>query len=213
MPSKFRIRNVFKPLVNALAKLLIKIRVTPNLATIMMLIISFLGFISLVVLQNLLLFSIFVFFTGIMDGCDGAIARLTNKNSVFGRFFDSIMDRISEFFIFLGLLIYSWNQFLWNLIDVKLIIYISFIASIMVSYCRSRAEVFFKGDYDIGLMARSERLFYIFVTMLLAHFYGYVNEFLVIFMWLVIGTFLFRVIKIYNQIKQQAINSRKKENF
>ena len=203
MPSKFRIRYIFKPFVNLIAKGLIRIGVTPNLATVFMLSFSILSCFSLVFLRNLLLFSILIFWMGVMDGCDGAIARLLNKSTKFGGFFDSFMDRISEFFIFLGLLIFHWDQLLWNLIDTKLIIYISFSSSILISYCRARAEVFFKGDFDIGLMARSERLFYLFITMLIAHFYGYTSELLFIFMWLVLGTFIYRMTRIYYMIKKR----------
>ena len=192
MASKFRIRYIFRPLVNLIAKGLIRIGVTPNLATIIMLSFSVVSFISLVFLGNLLFFSIFVFITGIMDGCDGAIARLTGKSTKFGGFFDSFMDRFSEFFIFLGLLIFNKDKFLWGFIDMKLIIFISFLVSIMISYSRARAEVFFKGDFDIGLMARSERLFYLFITMTIAFFYGFMKEFLFIYTLLVIGTFLFQ---------------------
>ncbi len=203
MASKFRIRYIFRPLVNLIAKGLIRIGVTPNLATIIMLSFSVVSFISLVFLGNLLFFSIFVFITGIMDGCDGAIARLTGKSTKFGGFFDSFMDRFSEFFIFLGLLIFSKDKFLWGFIDMKLIIFISFLVSIMISYSRARAEVFFKGDFDIGLMARSERLFYLFITMTIAFFYGFMKEFLFIYMLLVIGTFIFRITHIYYQIKRE----------
>jgi hypothetical protein len=111
------------------------------------------------------------------------------------------MDRISEFFIFLALIVFNWNNYLWVYIDMKLILFISYLTSFMISYCRARAEVFFKGDFDIGLMARSERLFYIFITMLIAHFYGFMSEFLFIYMVLVILTYLFRAKKISNQIK------------
>ncbi|MFX1311580.1 MAG: CDP-alcohol phosphatidyltransferase family protein [Promethearchaeota archaeon] len=203
MPSRFRLRYIFRPLITLIAKGLIKIRVTPNIATIIMLNISILSFVSLVIFRNLLFFSIFVFITGIMDGCDGAIARLTNKSTKFGGFFDSFMDRLSEFIIFLGLFIFNFNEFLWNLINMNLVIFVSFLFSIMISYSRARAEIFFKGDFDIGLMARSERLFYIFITMTLAFFYGFINLFLFIYMWLVIGTFIFRMIKIYYEIKQK----------
>ena len=203
MASKFRLRYIFRPLVNLIAKGLIRIGVTPNLATVIMLSFSVFSFIFLVFFRNLLCFSIFVFITGIMDGCDGAIARLTNNSTKFGGFFDSFMDRFSEFFIFLGLLIFSKNKFLWGFIDMKLIIFISFLASIMISYSRARAEVFFKGDFDIGLMARSERLFYLFITMAIAFFYGFMEEFLWLFMWLVIGTFFFRMTHIYFQIKRE----------
>ncbi len=140
-----------------------------------------------------------------MDGCDGAIARLTNKSTKFGGYFDSVMDRISEFFIFLGLYIYNQNQFLWDKIDMKLIIFIIFLASIMISYSRARAENFFKGDFDIGLMARSERLFYLVITMIISFFWNFDQEFLFLFMWLVLGTFIFRIVKIYNLIKKEGI--------
>ncbi len=208
MPSRFRLRYIFRPLIKLIAKGLIRIGVTPNIATIIMLGFSILSFASLLIFRNLLFFSIFVFITGIMDGCDGAIARLTNKSTKFGGFFDSFMDRISEFIIFFGLFIFNFNEFLWDFIDMNLVIFISFLISIMISYSRARAEVFFKGDFDVGLMARSERLFYIFITMILAFFYGFMNEFLFIYMWLVIGTFIFRTIKIYYKIKQteQQIN-------
>jgi len=203
MASKFRLRYIFRPLVNLIAKGLIRIGVTPNLATIIMLSFSVLSFISLVFFRNLLCFSILVFITGIMDGCDGAIARLTNRSTKFGGFFDSIMDRFSEFFIFLGLLIFSKDKFLWGFIDMKLIIFISFLASIMISYSRARAEVFFKGDFDIGLMARSERLFYLFITMTIAFFYDFMKEAIFFYMWLVIATFFFRMTHIYFQIKRE----------
>ncbi|UCD02357.1 MAG: CDP-alcohol phosphatidyltransferase family protein [Promethearchaeota archaeon] len=202
MVSKFRVRYIFRPLVNLIAKWLIRIRVTPNIATIIMLCFSVLSFVSLAFFHNLLCFSIFVFVTGIMDGCDGAIARLTSKSTKFGGFFDSFMDRISEFFIFFGLFIFSQDQILWNCIDMKLIIFASLLTSIMISYSRARAEIFFKGNFDVGLMARSERLFYIVITSIIGFFFDFLNEFLFVYMWLVIGTFLFRLIHIYNILKK-----------
>lgn len=195
-------RYIFKPIIRVIAKGLIKIRVSPNLATVLMLGFSILSFISIGFYENLLLFSLFVFITGIMDGCDGVIARLTNKSTKFGAFFDSVMDRISEFFIFFGLYIFRKAQYLWNLFDMKLIIIITFLASIMISYARTRGENFHKGDFDIGLMARSERLFYLVVTMMLSFFWNFTNEFLFLFMVLVLSTFIFRTIKIYKFIRK-----------
>ena len=208
MPSKYRLRFIFKPLIQLVAKGLIKIRVTPNLATIFMLCFAILSFIWISFFQNLLIFSILVFITGIMDGVDGSIARLTERASKFGAFFDSVMDRISEFFIFIGLIIFNWNNYLWEFIDMKLILFISYFISFMISYCRARAEVFFKGDFDIGLMGRSERLFYLFITMSFAFFIGFAAEFLFIFMWLVIGTYIYRAGKISTLIKKLENKNR-----
>ena len=196
MASKFRLRRIFKPLVKSVAKILSKIGVSPNLATFIMFSFSIFSFVALVCFSNLFLFSILVFITGFFDGVDGAIARIKERATLFGGFFDSVMDRMSEFIIFFALLFYSWNNLLWGIIDMKLIIFVSLFSSIMISYLRSRAEVFFKGDFDIGLMARSERLFYLVITMMIAYFIGYVNEFLFIFMLLVVATAFFRYFKI-----------------
>ena len=206
MASKFRLRRIFRPLVKSVANILSKIGVSPNLATLIMLIFSIFSFIALVYFSNLFLFSILVFITGFFDGVDGAIARIRGKTTIFGGFFDSVMDRMSEFVIFFALLFYSWNSLLWGIIDMKLIIFVSFLSSIMISYLRARAEVFFKEDFDFGLMARSERLFYLVVTMIIANFYGYVNEFLFIFMLLALATAFFRYFKIAKLIRE---NERK----
>ncbi|MFX1276078.1 MAG: CDP-alcohol phosphatidyltransferase family protein [Promethearchaeota archaeon] len=204
MPSKLRVRYIFRPLVKVIAHSLSKVGVTPNIATSIMLLFSIFSLFSLVFLSNFLLFSILVFTTGIFDGVDGEIARLTNKSTKRGAFFDSTMDRISEFIIFMALLLFFWNEFLW-IIDMKLIIFISFLASIMISYTRARAENFCKDDFDIGLMARSERLFYLVVISFISFFYNYFKLFLFIFMWLVTLTALFRFIKFKKYIKKKEI--------
>ncbi|MEJ2296431.1 MAG: CDP-alcohol phosphatidyltransferase family protein, partial [Candidatus Lokiarchaeota archaeon] len=177
---------------------------SPNQATILMLIMSLCSFFSLVFLRNFILFAIFIFLTGIFDGIDGMIARLTEKRTSYGGFFDSIMDRFSEFFILLALLISFWNQKLWIFIDMRLVIVLSIIASLMISYARARAENLFKDDYDYGLMARSERLFYLFLTMLIAYFIDFATLFLFIYMFLVWATAIFRFIKIEKIISRNT---------
>jgi len=144
-----------------------------------------------------------IFCCGLFDGVDGAIARILNKDSSKGAFIDSTMDRFSEFVIFLGILIYCWNETLWTFLDMKLIIFIAFTSTIMISYSRARGETIYKGDYDVGLMARSERLFYLFIISIIVYFYSELfNIFLFIYMLLVIATFIFRGLKINKQIKE-----------
>src|ERR1700744_2469831 len=43
---------------------------------------------------------------GISDMVDGRVARRTNQVTVFGAFFDSVMDRYSDVVLFFGLLVY-----------------------------------------------------------------------------------------------------------
>ena len=102
MPSKFRLRPIFAPFVKFLARGAIRLHITPNQATWLMLGCAFMAGLGLILWQNLLWFGIWVFITGLMDGVDGAIARSTERGSAFGAFFDSTMDRASEGVIYLA---------------------------------------------------------------------------------------------------------------
>ena len=204
MTSKYRLRPIFAPLIKFLAKGFVKLRITPNIATLIMLFFSIVSSLSLILLNNLLLFGIFIFITGIMDGIDGAIARLTNKNSKFGAFFDSSMDRLSEGIIYLAIV---WKSSeLSNNIPKLAIFFIWFclVFSLLISYVRVKTEVVIsvssgKNEFDsnIGLFARSERLFYLVILSFLSYFLG--TSELVFFSWgivlfsiLIFGTFLYR---------------------
>lgn len=81
----------------------------------------------------------------------------------------------------------------------------------MISYSRARAEIIHKGDFDVGLMARSERLFYIFLSGIFAFFFNFLNELLFLFMILVIATAFFRFFKIKKEIDEFREEDRKEE--
>ncbi len=209
MTSKFRLRPIFAPLIKFLAKGFIKLRITPNNATLIMLFFSILSSLSLIFLNNLLIFGVFIFITGIMDGIDGAIARLTNKNSKFGAFFDSSMDRISEGIIYLSI-VWKSSELLGIVpkLDIFLI-WFCLIFSLLISYVRAKVEVEIskgenKFDTNIGLFARSERLFYLVILSILSYFLG-TSEFaifswgIILFSILIFGTFLYRFLK-YREI-------------
>jgi len=91
--------------------------------------------------------------TGPLDAFDGAVARAQGKETRFGAFFDSITDRYSELFIFLGLVLFFLGQ------QDSTGIILTFIAaagSVLVSYARARAQ----GvgiDVKTGFMTRVER--------------------------------------------------------
>jgi len=196
------VKYIFRPLVNSIARGFNKVGLqNPNVVTLLMFFFACVSSVFLIFLENLFFFAIFVFFTGILDGVDGSLSRLNNRQTKKGGFLDSTMDRLSEFIIFLGLFLFLYDELLWNLIDMKLIIFISFTATFLISYSRSRADNFFKGDFDVGLMARSERLLYLVITSIIASFWGYMSEFIFIYMWLVIFTAFFRFLKIHSQIK------------
>lgn len=91
---------------------------------------------------------------GVFDMVDGRVARATNQVSVFGAFFDSVIDRYSDVAIFFGLLVYyaRANRF-------KYVVLVAFVmtASVMISYARARAEALI-GQCKVGFMERPERI-------------------------------------------------------
>jgi CDP-diacylglycerol--glycerol-3-phosphate 3-phosphatidyltransferase len=91
---------------------------------------------------------------GIFDMVDGRVARQTNQVSVFGAFFDSVMDRYSDVAIFFGLLVYyaRGNRFFY-----VVLVAFCMTASLMVSYTRARAEALI-GSCKVGFMERPERI-------------------------------------------------------
>ncbi len=99
---------------------------------------------------------------GIFDMVDGRVARATNQVTIFGGFFDSVMDRYSDVAIFFGLLVYyaRANRFFY-VVMVALVM----ISSIMVSYTRARAESLIP-LCKVGFMERPERIVLIIIGAL-----------------------------------------------
>ncbi|MHA1793359.1 MAG: CDP-alcohol phosphatidyltransferase family protein [Promethearchaeota archaeon] len=180
MPSKFRVRGIFKPLVVRVARIFAKGHFKPNHVTLLMLLFSLFSFTFMVSIPKmdylmLVVFGILVFITGVLDGVDGALARITGTSTRFGAIFDSFMDRISDALIlfapaaremFYGDLV-GLDVFA-NFINVVLPIWlyslIAFIGAFLTSYTRARVTLEESSvDMDVGILGRSERLIIIVI--------------------------------------------------
>jgi CDP-diacylglycerol--glycerol-3-phosphate 3-phosphatidyltransferase len=91
---------------------------------------------------------------GIFDMVDGRVARATNQVTVFGAFFDSVIDRYSDVALFFGLLVYYARAGRFFYIGLVAFVMVS---SLMVSYTRARAEALI-GTCKVGFMERPERI-------------------------------------------------------
>jgi CDP-diacylglycerol--glycerol-3-phosphate 3-phosphatidyltransferase len=90
----------------------------------------------------------------IFDFIDGKVAHITGKQSEFGAFWDSTLDRFSDLALFTGLI--------WLYADLGrngyvLIATLALIFSIMTSYARARAESLIQ-KCKVGFMERPERI-------------------------------------------------------
>lgn len=93
-------------------------------------------------------------FAGVLDLFDGALARATAQDSPFGALLDSVIDRISEIIVLLGLLIYYARI---GSVEYSVLVYLAVAGSVMVSYLRARSEGL-GIDCKVGVMTRPERV-------------------------------------------------------
>jgi len=156
------LKTIARPFIDALTGLLMRTPITPNMITIFGLVITLIA--SYFVLQEKLLIAGIVFIAGSgLDGLDGALARKTNRQSKFGAFLDSNVDRVQEGAIFMSLALYYFNHD--NISGVALS-FLAMINSYLVSYARARAEgLGFKGTS--GFMTRPIRVVILGISLIL----------------------------------------------
>ncbi|HEV8050503.1 MAG TPA: CDP-alcohol phosphatidyltransferase family protein [Thermoplasmata archaeon] len=91
-----------------------------------------------------------IFFAGVFDVLDGAVARRTGKTSVRGDFLDHVLDRYADVLILLGLALSAYaNPFLALLALVSLL---------LTSYMGTQAQAVGAGRLYAGLLTRADRL-------------------------------------------------------
>lgn len=147
--------KIYMPWAYRGGKFFIKWGLSPNKVSVITLILSFLIFYGAVMAgvghtldrfsqqpfygAILLPIGLLVLFTGIMDGVDGAIARLTNKKTLCGGWFDNILDRISDTLL-LVCLIPGKFLVLSDTLDFTWMIWTNVILIFLFEYMRAKHE-------------------------------------------------------------------------
>jgi len=152
----------FRRLATAVVAPLAASRVTPNMLTVVGLLLSLVTG-AVIALGYLSIGGALLLIAGIFDLFDGALARVTGKVSAFGAFFDSTLDRIAEAGIGLGLLVYYSIH---HSASGTTLLYLVIVGSLMISYARARAEGLHI-ECKVGLMARPERVIALAIGLLL----------------------------------------------
>ena len=92
--------------------------------------------------------------SGLFDLFDGVVARKSGKVTTFGGFLDSVLDRYSDLFLLLALLIHYLKKGAPGL--VILTFFVS-IGTVLIPYIRAKAEAI-QISCNVGLMERAERI-------------------------------------------------------
>jgi CDP-diacylglycerol--glycerol-3-phosphate 3-phosphatidyltransferase len=99
--------------------------------------------------------------SGIMDILDGAVARATGRATPFGALLDSTVDRLSDAFPLLGLIVYYAGSHAAVALSA-----FAMLSSFAVSYVRARAEAL-GADLPPLFMRRAERFIFLTASLLL----------------------------------------------
>ena len=105
--DRIKYPGIFKKLFNfpisiPLTKLLVKTRLTPNHITFISLLFFIIGGV-LFSQKYFIIGGIICYFGAMFDAADGKVSRLKFKNSGYGKFIDSVYDRLSELSVVIGL--------------------------------------------------------------------------------------------------------------
>jgi CDP-diacylglycerol---glycerol-3-phosphate 3-phosphatidyltransferase len=131
----------------------VALRISPNVLT-------FVGMMVNITAAVLLGFGIFrtagfvMLAANIFDFIDGKVARERNRETAFGGFWDSVMDRFSDITLFIGLIHLYANK---GRTDYVIITALAMMFSVMTSYTRARAESIID-KCKVGFMERPERI-------------------------------------------------------
>ena len=158
-----RFRGRYQEIMAPVGRTLGRLGLTPNLITILSVIVS-IGACWMLYLQELLWGAALIILTGVVDMFDGAVARAMGTASPAGATFDHVMDRYAEFFMVLGLILSQYVTW-W-------IGFFAFFSMVMASFTRAKAEsVGGLKDCTVGLAERQEKLgiilFGLFTTFLI----------------------------------------------
>ena len=150
------LQNRFLKLLTPLVKVLSKWGVHPNSLTLAGLVITAMAAVAFFK-GHLRTGGLLILLGGLCDSLDGNLARATGKTTRSGALLDSVIDRYSEFVMFLGIAAYfitMKNYF------ILVVTFIALCGSIMVSYTRARAESL-GFESKAGMMQRAERIVFL----------------------------------------------------
>ncbi len=216
--------NTFKLRVNLLTKLkkqiqqmltsqataAHKIGLTPNKISTIGFILALASAVSyaLTSTQNLwwlLLAVVFLLASGFCDTLDGIVARTFGQTTLFGGFYDSVLDRYADAAVYAAIIVAglsnpAWGSFwgsVWGLAALS--------GSLLVSYTRARAEAVGIKMESVGLAERAERMLILAVVSIIAYFWlpalGYGIALLAV---LANFTVVQRAVFVYKTLKKKA---------
>ena len=148
---------------------------------------------------------VFLLASGFCDTLDGIVARTFQQTTVFGGFFDSVLDRYADAAVYAAIIVAGLSNAVWGSVWGVVWGLAALSGSMMVSYTRARAEAVGIKMESVGLTERAERMLILAVVSIIAFFWlpalGYGIAVLAV---LANFTVIQRALHVYRTLKKKA---------
>ena len=187
-----------------------KIGLTPNKVSIIGFILALASAAAYAMAQNytwlLLLATVLLLASGFCDTLDGILARTFNQTTVFGGFFDSVLDRYADAAIYAAIIIAGLSNPFWGPTWGAIWGLAALSGSLLVSYTRARAEAAGIKMESVGLAERAERMLILAAVSIIA-FYWLPALGIGIFLLAVLSNFtvIQRAFHVYKELKKKVV--------
>ena len=205
-----RLKKKVQQVLTSQAEAAHKIGLTPNKVSFIGFILAFASAVSYGMAQNyrwlLLLATVLLLASGFCDTLDGVIARVFQQVTVFGGFFDSVLDRYADAIVYAAIIIAGLSNAAWGTVWGPTWALATLTGSLLVSYSRARAEAAGIRMESVGLAERAERMLILTVVSVAAFFWlpalGYGVALLAV---LSNFTVIQRALYVYKELKKKAV--------
>ena len=202
-PGKAKARNAATVVVEPIARFLLAARISPNAVTV----IGALGAVVTAVVcfpsGRLVAGAIGVVVFALLDLLDGAMARMAQRESVWGAFLDSVLDRVVDAAVFGALAVWFFRG--GDDPVLGCVVLYCLMAGGVISYARARAEGLGL-DARGGIAERTERLL---IAMIATGLSGLGVPYIqAVGLWVLAGlttvTIIQRMVKVHRQTQSAA---------
>jgi archaetidylinositol phosphate synthase len=205
-----KLKKQIQQMLTTEAKIAHKIGLTPNRISILGFILALASAVTYAVtspasLWLLLLATFFFLASGFCDTMDGIVARTYQQTTIFGGFFDSVLDRYADAAVYTGIIIAGLSNAALGVFWGPILGLATLAGSMLVSYTRARAEAIGIKMESVGLAERAERMLILAVVSIIGYFWlpaiGYGIALLAVLSNL---TVIQRAQYVYNQLKKKS---------
>jgi phosphatidylglycerophosphate synthase len=176
MLSQFK--SKFNKILLPLVSLISKAGIMPNHLTVLSLLLSLILFYTIISKKFLFSFPL-ILTISLLDALDGALSRYLKKESIFGAYLDTVVDRYVEFiilfsFLFINLPVVIYPSYIW--------ITLAIFGSLITTYSKAALSEKSGKKIEAGFFERGERMLFLILIIFSGIFnLLYISYFLILF--------------------------------